>query len=287
MLFIFFVKMIIWISSYPKSGNTYLRSFLSAYYFSKDGKFDFDLLLNIHQFPGIKFFEKKINNKTEASKNWILSQEKFFDKKKIHFLKTHNCLIPFNGNDFTTQNQTIGVIYIVRDPRNLITSLTHHYSLEYYEALDYMLDEDKGLLEKAVDNDHSNFAFVSSWSNHYKSWINNNTFKTMVIKYEELENNKYEIFRDVIIFINTLSKKNISVDKEKLLNSIQSTNFVNLRNKEENQGFEESVFSKKTGKKLRFFNLGFNNRWQKILPEEIKIKVNNTFKNDLKFFKYN
>ena len=59
MLFILFVKMIIWISSYPKSGNTYLRSFLSAYYFSKDGKFDFYLLLNIHQFPEIKI---KINN---------------------------------------------------------------------------------------------------------------------------------------------------------------------------------------------------------------------------------
>ena len=77
--------MIIWISSYPKSGNTYLRSFLSAYYFSKNGKFDFDLLLNIHQFPGIKFSRKKNYNRTEASKNWILSQEKFFDKKKYIF----------------------------------------------------------------------------------------------------------------------------------------------------------------------------------------------------------
>ena len=282
--------MIIWIASYPKSGNTWIRSLLASYLFSKNGNFNFNLLKHINQFSAEILSSDTAKNQDledKISKNWIPNQELINRDKKIHFLKTHNCLIPFNGNDFTTQNQTIGVIYIVRDPRNLITSLTHHYSLEYYEALDYMLDKDKGLLEKAVDNDHSNFAFVSSWSNHYKSWINNNTFKTMVIKYEELENNKYEIFRDVIIFINTLSKKNISVDKEKLLNSIQSTNFINLRNKEENQGFEESVFSKKTGKKLRFFNLGVNNRWQKILPEEIKIKVNNTFKNDLKFLKYN
>jgi hypothetical protein len=47
--------MIIWISSYPKSGNTYLRSFLSSYYYSDNGKFDFDQLVNIHQFPSIKF----------------------------------------------------------------------------------------------------------------------------------------------------------------------------------------------------------------------------------------
>ena len=54
--------MIIWISSYPKSGNTYLRSFISSYYFSKKGKFDFNLLLNILQFPSVKFATKNINS---------------------------------------------------------------------------------------------------------------------------------------------------------------------------------------------------------------------------------
>ena len=49
--------MIIWISSYPKSGNTYLRSFLSAYYFSEDGEFNFNLLKNIKQFPNKNFFQ--------------------------------------------------------------------------------------------------------------------------------------------------------------------------------------------------------------------------------------
>ena len=88
------------------------------------------------------------------------------------------------------------------------------------------------------------------------------------------------------MFINDLSKKNVSIDEKKLANSIQSTNFVNLRNKEQNEGFEESIFSKKTGKKLRFFNMGFNNRWQKILPEKIKIKLNRVFENDLTFLNY-
>ena len=43
--------MIIWLASYPKSGNTLLRSMLSAYLFSQDGNFNFDLLDNIKQFP--------------------------------------------------------------------------------------------------------------------------------------------------------------------------------------------------------------------------------------------
>ena len=77
-----------------------------------------------------------------------------------------------------------------------------------------------------------------------------------------------------------------SIDEKKLINSINSTNFSNLRNKEENEGFEESVYSK-SGQKKRFFNLGFNNRWQKILPKNILIKLNNTFKKELNDLGYN
>ena len=72
----------------------------------------------------------------------------------------------------------------------------------------------------------------------------------------------------------------MSLHEKKLINSINSTNFSNLKNKEENEGFEESVYSK-SGEKKRFFNLGFNNRWQKILPNNILNKLNKTLQNEL------
>ena len=50
--------MIIWLSSYPKSGNTMVRSLLSAYLFTDDGNFNFQALKNISLFPDITFFEK-------------------------------------------------------------------------------------------------------------------------------------------------------------------------------------------------------------------------------------
>ena len=53
--------MIIWLASYPKSGNTWLRSLLASYYFSKDGSFDFKLLDNIDQFPSTQFIREKKN----------------------------------------------------------------------------------------------------------------------------------------------------------------------------------------------------------------------------------
>ena len=272
--------MIIWIASYPKSGNTYLRSFISSYFFSKKGKFDFNLLLNVLQFPSIKFTKKNLNSKLEASQNWIYNQKQFFSGENIHFIKTHNTLDQYEGNNFTSKNLSLGAIYIVRDPRNLITSMTHHYSLNYDQAYKKLIDQNASLLERSLENDFSNFTFLGSWSSHYKSWKNSKDFETLFLKYEDLENNKYETFKKIVQFINNLKKKKIPLNEKKLLNSIKSTNFSNLRNKEENEGFEESVYSK-SGEKKRFFNLGFNNRWQKILPKNILSKLNNNLQNDL------
>ncbi len=153
----------------------------------------------------------------------------------------------------------------------------HHYSFNYREALDFMLDKNCSLLEASVDGDHSNFTYLNSWQNHYLSWKNNKDFDVLFIKYEDIEKNKYEIFEKVVLFVDKLSNKNIKLDEKKLINSINSTNFSSLRNKELNQGFDESV-SSKSGKKLNFFNLGFKNRWQKLLPVEIKDQLNEKFK---------
>ena len=273
--------MIIWIASYPKSGNTYLRSFISSYFFSKKGKFNFDLLLNILQFPSIKFTKKNIFSDIEASQNWIFNQSQFFlNNNKIHFVKTHNTLDEYKGNKFTTNKQTLGAIYIVRDPRNIITSLTHHYSLNYDQALRKIMDENASLLEKSSNNDHSNFTFLGSWSNHYKSWKNTKEFKTLFLKYEDLEDNKYDSFKNVINFINSIKGNKLQINEKKLINSIKSTNFTNLRNKEQIEGFEESITSS-SGIKKPFFNLGFSNRWEKILPKSILTKLNKNLQNDL------
>jgi hypothetical protein len=280
------IKMIIWIASYPKSGNTYLRSFLASYYYSNNGKFDFEQLLKIHQFPNIKFSKIKPTSKEEASKYWIFNQNNFFNKTRLNFVKTHNCLLPFQGNEFTSGNETLGGIYIVRDPRNVITSITHHYSINYEKALDYMLDEDCSLLEKSFDQDYSNFTYLNSWSNHYKSWKNNKIFEILFIKYEDFEKNKEDTFKKIILFVEKITKKNSKLNEKKFLNSVKSTNFSNLKNKELNEGFEESIYSNKIGKKINFFNLGFSNRWQKLLPIDIKDKVNEKFKKSLAELNY-
>ena len=78
--------MIIWLASYPKSGNTLLRSILSSYLYSKDGSFEFNNLDNITQFPLTEHFLPlgiKIEDDKEVFKNFINAQ-KFLNQKNVN-----------------------------------------------------------------------------------------------------------------------------------------------------------------------------------------------------------
>ena len=278
--------MIIWIASYPKSGNTYIRSFLASYYFSKKGKFDFSLLMNILQFPSIRFSQKDFLSFNDAAQNWVSNQNFFFDKGKIIFLKTHNSLNKFNNIEFTTNNEAAGAIYVVRDPRNVITSMCHHYSFSLDHALEKMLNEEASLSEKASNGDCSNFTYLGSWSDHYKSWKNNKQFKVLFVKYEDLKDHKEESFKKIINFIEELKgNKNEKLNEIKFQNSISSTKFINLKNKETNEGFNESYISK-NGKKINFFNLGFKNKWQNLLPQNMLDKINKQLDEEIRELGY-
>ena len=277
--------MIIWIASYPKSGNTYIRSLLSAYYFSKDGNFNFDLLKNIKQFPNTEFFNSNINSLDDASNNWLYAQKKIKEQSKIKFLKTHSCLGAYKGKPFTTVDYSLGGIYVVRDPRNVISSVMNHFSLNADEAYNFMTDIHRGTRSN-IENDYSAYSYLSTWANHYKSWANSKNFRKIIIKYEELETNKYETFRDIIVFTNTLLNNSDGVNKIKLEKAIETTNFNVLKNKEKNEGFDEALYSEDKKEKKVFFNMGFNNRWKKILREDIRKKLEDVFKNEMKDIGY-
>ncbi len=278
--------MIIWLASYPKSGNTWVRSLLSAYYYSKNGDFSFELLKNIGLYPQKKYFDIKINKPGEINSYWDISQKKIISKKKKIILKTHNSLLALNGKNFTKPEYTLGIIYIVRDPRNVVTSLKNHYDLDYEQSLDFMLNEKKYIYDIREKNDYSDFHFLSSWSNHYKSWINNNLFKKMVIKYEDLENDTFKTLKNLIIYINSLFQVNEKIDEIKINNCIKTTSFEILKYKEKKEGFSENVYSEKTKEKIDFFHLGSKNKWREVVPKEFHEKINNIFKEDLKNLKY-
>ena len=276
--------MIIWIASYPKSGNTFIRSFLSAYYYTNNGEFDFNLLKFIEQFPDKQFFDGFINDKDDASKKWLPIQRKLIKSKKVKFLKTHSAYGSYNNNQFTSSEVTVGGIYIVRDPRNIISSLTNHFSLNVDGALNMLLDENRGI--KSDDNNFATYSFLSSWSNHLNSWSNIKSFRTIIIKYEDLENNSEKILTDLIRFINNLLNNNKGVDYQKFKKAIETTNFSILKKKENKDGFFEAMFSKKENKKIPFFNLGFKSDWKKVLDKKVVEVIEKKFEREMKDMGY-
>ena len=147
--------MIIWLSSYPKSGNTWLRSFLVSYYFTDFGDFNFEDLSRIPDYPSKEFLDKTINIETisqgEIYKFWEPSQKKILKKQKAKFLKTHNSLRPINNRPFTRSEYTLGVIHIIRDPRNVVTSIKNHFGFDNY-AQSFKFMQTEGAFMKGEDN---------------------------------------------------------------------------------------------------------------------------------------
>ena len=280
--------MIIWIASYPKSGNTWIRSLLSSYLFSKNGDFNFDLLKYIARFS-VDYLPaqigNKINQQERIAKNWIPAQKLLNKDKKLHFLKTHNALCAINGNKFTDKFNTKAIIYIVRDPRNLVLSLTHHFELNYSEALNFITNKKKIIFPLDVKNankknpNYNDFNYLGDWASHYNSWKNNNFCPFKIIKYEDLLLDTRSIFLSILNFISKFTE--VKLDENKINKSIETTNFDNLLKMEEEGDFYESVISTKTKKKIKFFNLGKKNNWKKLLDKTIVKNIEVTFKKEM------
>ena len=285
--------MIFWIASYPKSGNTWLRALISSYYYSNDGVFNQELLKKIDQFPTKKYFKGFDYNKkvaTDTCKFWIKAQERInANIKELKFFKTHNIFGKLNNYDFTDIQNSIGCLYVVRDPRNVFTSLKNHYQLNDEQAIKWMTNDKNFIyyVQNFEENGFSDFQFISSWNVHYKSWKMQKKLPIKFIKYEDLQNETYYVFKEVIKFINKITNNKEKVNIKKIKNVLKTTSFEKLKQNEIDHGFSEAVISKKDkNQKIPFFNLGPKNDWRKIINNDLKSKLESIFEKDLKELSY-
>tara|TARA_B100001027_G_C16207017_1_gene303290 strand:- start:131 stop:982 length:852 start_codon:yes stop_codon:yes gene_type:complete len=274
--------MIIWIASYPKSGNTWVRTIISSLLHTNDGLFDFSNLKKVDQYPQKCFFEgltNEYNNIHEIKKYWITSQEKINLDGKIKFFKTHHSNCKIDNYSFTNKNCTLATIYVVRDPRNLVDSISNHFNKTAEDSKKFILTPTVLSLGKEGNLKVGRvITYVGTWKEHYQFWTKKNK-NLLLIRYEDLVKNINNELSKIIEFLKKFV--DFKVTDKKIENIINSTSFESLKKIEENGIFNENVFIQGSNNKIKFFNKGPKNIWQNTLPENIRIELEDELKNEM------
>ena len=277
------MKKIIWIASYPKSGNTWLRSIIASLIYTAKGKFNFNLLKLIEQFDKKNKYDllKKNNFKysdikaelyiKDIAKIWIEAQKKIINTSSLNPLynifKTHSANIAIDSNNFTSSEVTNGAIYIVRDPREIVISFAKHRGANIDETIEFMSDPTSYFPPTALNE----IVFLSNWKINYESWQKSN-FPLLLIKYEDLILNSQKEINKIENFLKKKLMIKIDNVNEKTDNIIESTNIENLKNEEKKFGFDEA------SPNSNFFRMGKINNWKNLLNNKQISKIENTFK---------
>ena len=279
--------MIIWLASYPKSGNTWVRHFLASLIYSNQGKVGLEKLGFIMQYPKRDQFEKLVTNLddfNQIKKNWINSQNLINSDNKLNIFKTHHVLCTLGKDNFTDKKNTLGAIYIVRDPRNVISSILYHFNLSNTEeALNFIQREDKFIGNVKNKVNYPLHTLIGSWKTNYNSWkFFGKNF--LLVKYEDLILNPNTEFKRIANYITNTT--NIKFSEEQIKKGIDESSFENLQKLEDKNGFIESIKDPENKKRKKFFNLGPRNSWKKSLNKKFVDEIENSFKDEMKELGY-
>ena len=283
------MKKILWIASYPKSGNTLMRSLISSLIYSDDGHFSFPVLENIKQLDIDYFYKfvqqlnnddyKDLNKLDIISKYWEISQKKSYDVEKRFIFKTHAANLMINNFKYTDENRSLGLIYIVRDPRDVAVSYSYFNNAGLVKTIE-RLKNNRAVL---VNSNNKIIVPLSSWDNHVKSWNMLNVPK-YIIRYEDLILDKKKYLLEIIDFLENTLKIKLKISKEKLSNILDSTSFTKLQKTEKETGYY--AFSDKKNSDWQFFRKGTSNQWLSELSQLQIEDINNTFGDTMKKYKY-
>lgn len=279
--------MIVWLASFPKSGNTWVRAMISSLIYSDNGVFNFEIIKKIQQFPNKKHFEKftdKYQNVQELKKFWVAAQEQINLDKKIKFLKTHHINCKIDEYPFTNKNNTLATIYVVRDPRSLVESFSNYYKINKDAAIKSITSKELVSGAGFIKNKQNNvFTIIGSWNDHYNSWTKANA-NLLILRYEDLLIDPLKELNKIIVFLKKFIIFNYNDFKTQ--NIISSTSFENLEKMEKEIGFFEVADIENNQNKIKFFNKGKQNDWRKYLNENEIEYISSKFNYEMKELGY-
>ena len=280
-----------YIASYPKSGNTWCRIFISELIrltnkkHKLDDDFSISKSLNIGEsFSCRSWIDDQIGiNSSDLRRSEIekirhlvgKSQPIFSNQHRYH--KVHDAF----SNNYTKDGSTVcvsgckGAIYIVRNPFDVCISFSKFMNLEINTSIKIMTNEEYWLNSSFTSYTNHVSQFLGSWDNHVKSWLDQKNIPVLLIRYEDL-------LSDPLIHFSKISKfLNISENKEIISKAISNTSFSNLKNKELEGGFIERPKNCK-----EFFRKGISGEGIRLMKRSQINKLKKKFYKSLLFFDY-
>lgn len=250
---------LIWLVSYPKSGNTWLRTLLTNYIRNAneptnindlDGRsivvsrYHFDETIGIESsdltHDEIEYYRPQFCREVAASND------------DLAFIKVHDAYTQNRvGKPLFPPDVTKGVIYLVRNPLDIVASYAHHSRKSVDEIIDLMVCDNHGFDLKNTTISSTLPVRLLSWSNHICSWLDVAEPHLLVVRYEDLLINPAHFFSEVLQF------SGIKIYTERLGRAITLSNFSALRTQEKKHGFSERQPTAKS-----FFRKGRSEGWK-------------------------
>lgn len=248
---------LIWIASYPKSGNTWVRFFLNTILINQDQPLSINEIKRLTILDTNPYFYEKASGKkfpdikfSELSRYRPLAHH---EMTKIHpnpvIVKTHSVLGDHMGVPFITPEVTAAAVYLVRNPLDIVASFANHKMLSTDEVIKRMCNETWTLGKVA--------SYVSSWSTNVKSWTVKPHPKLLVMRYEDLLDKPEESFTQLVKFLG------IERSEEDIARAIRFTSIGELQKQEASEGFNERADAEG-----RFFRKGRAGGWREELSEK-------------------
>lgn len=249
-----------WLASFPKSGNTWLRLFLSAYL---DEPAEDDVLLPFHtNIAGRRWaIDELLGIDTAdltAEETRALLPRAFrawFASGAPRIIKTHDAFGHTSAREpLFPPDVTRGVVHLVRDPRDVVVSWQHHLGHASIDRTIERLNDSAAWLASKVQEQVPQF--VSDWSSHTRSWLGS-PLPRLTLRYEDMLADPTLAFRLVLAFCA------IEVDEVRLARAVAATSFARLQQQERAHGFAERL----AGATAPFFREGRAGSWRTTLTQ--------------------
>ena len=257
---------IIWIASFPKSGNTWMRAFLANYILKQKASYPINELGSFSLSDTRPRFFQEASGKPVEQLSTIdtlklrLKCQKLIAefKNHDHFVKTHSRYGTFKGHSLINDRVSKGAIYLVRNPLDLVISYAAHLGIPIDEAIDAM----DGSPNFTVEADSNVVTVMGSWSDHVDSWLTNETVPRILVRYEDLVEDPSKEFNKV------LTTLGMGIDQGQLNKAIGFSSFSELARQESVSGFRERPPHAK-----QFFRQGVSGQWNDILKRSQVQKI--------------